>query len=102
MRACRLAQAPALEAGLTPALEDIDACLESETETLSVSVFITPSGQNGVVRQTTSPEEETCIEEILATLDLPDPGCQGTASFTTTLSPNIRRTQQDPMNAEGK
>lgn len=95
-------EAPALEASLKPALTDIDACLESETQGLSVSIFISPSGQNGVVRNATSDEEETCIQEVLEQLELPDPGCDGIANFTTDLQLNIESIAPDAPNAEGK
>jgi hypothetical protein len=87
-------EVPELEAGLREGIANIAACLEQETRTVSVSVFISPSGQTGVARNTTSPEEETCIEEVLERIELPEPGCEGVASFTTTLERNIGQTDR--------
>ena len=87
--------APQIETALEPHLEDVRDCLGSSVR--SFGLHVVASREQIVVnaRNVDDSDVEACIEDALAALDLPDAGCTGTASFSTTLNTGVELTSLD-------
>lgn len=87
--------APELEAALAPFLEEVDGCLGSRVTSLGLQMVQSRDEVVVVARNVDDPREEACIEDALASIDLPDPGCTGNAGFSTTLNRGAELTRLD-------
>lgn len=77
-----------IDQALQPHLAEVEACLSATQPTAELSLRVWPSEEGSEVslRGLSDFASQLCVEEVLAEVALPAPGCDGSPSFTTSLT----------------